>query len=154
MRRLLALVAVCGLVCAAAPVHAKGSRTSGASHHSSGSHKSKPGTTAKKKSDDTKPKVHVKEHTTKDGTHVKAHDRAAPRRCASCPRDSHGRIKRSPQARHEFMRRSGYPHGRKGYVIDHVVPLECGGSDAPSNMQWQTAAEAKAKDKTEAHCRT
>lgn len=143
MRRLLALIAICGLVCAP-PVLAKSGRSS---------HKSKAGTTEKKRSDDSKPKVHVKEHTTKGGTHVKAHTRAAPRGCAACPRDSHGRIKRSPEARHEFMRRSGYPHGRKGYVIDHIVPLECGGSDAPSNMQWQTAAEAKGKDKTEAHCR-
>jgi len=47
------------------------------------------------------------------------------------------------------MRQSGYAHGRKGYVVDHVVPLACGGADAPSNMQWQTAEEAKAKDKWE-----
>ena len=32
-------------------------------------------------------------------------------------------------------------------VIDHVKPLECGGADAPSNMQSQTKAEGKAKDK-------
>lgn len=36
-----------------------------------------------------------------------------------------------------------------GYVIDHVKPLACGGPDAPSNMQWQTAADAKAKDRWE-----
>lgn len=36
-----------------------------------------------------------------------------------------------------------------GYVIDHIVPLACGGEDAPSNMQWQTVAEAKAKDRWE-----
>jgi hypothetical protein len=36
-----------------------------------------------------------------------------------------------------------------GYVIDHIVPLACGGADAPANMQWQTIAEAKAKDKWE-----
>jgi hypothetical protein len=47
------------------------------------------------------------------------------------------------------MRESGYPKGRQGYVIDHVKPLACGGADAPSNMQWQTVAEGKAKDKTE-----
>jgi hypothetical protein len=29
------------------------------------------------------------------------------------------------------------------------VPLKRGGRDAPSNMQWQTTAAAKAKDKTE-----
>jgi len=39
---------------------------------------------------------------------------------------------------------TGYRYGPcGGYVIDHVVPLSCGGSDAPSNMQWQTVAEAK-----------
>jgi hypothetical protein len=37
----------------------------------------------------------------------------------------------------------------KGYVIDHIKPLACGGADRPSNMQWQTTAEAKAKDKWE-----
>ena len=36
-----------------------------------------------------------------------------------------------------------------GYIIDHVKALACGGADAPSNMQWQTVAEAKAKDKWE-----
>jgi hypothetical protein len=47
------------------------------------------------------------------------------------------------------MRQTGYPRGRKGYVIDLIIPLACGGSDAPWNMQWQTAAEAKGKDKVE-----
>jgi hypothetical protein len=37
----------------------------------------------------------------------------------------------------------------KGYVIDHIAPLACGGVDRPSNMQWQSIAEAKAKDKWE-----
>ena len=37
----------------------------------------------------------------------------------------------------------------KGYVIDHIVPLACHGADAPSNMQWQTVSEGKAKDKWE-----
>ncbi len=37
----------------------------------------------------------------------------------------------------------------KGYVIDHVKALACNGADAPSNMQWQTVAEAKVKDKWE-----
>ena len=34
-----------------------------------------------------------------------------------------------------------------GYVIDHVLPLACGGADAPSNMQWQTKEAAKALDR-------
>jgi hypothetical protein len=69
--------------------------------------------------------------------------------CASCARDSEGRIARSSDAREEFMRATGYPHGRPGYVIDHVIPLKRGGPDSPSNMQWQTKADAKAKDRWE-----
>jgi hypothetical protein len=65
------------------------------------------------------------------------------------PRDSKGRIKRSYVAIYEFKKETGYPHGRPGYVIDHVIPLKRGGCDCPSNMQWQTKAEAKAKDKIE-----
>jgi hypothetical protein len=61
----------------------------------------------------------------------------------------HSRIHRSERARRNFERMTGYPHGRPGYVIDHVVPLACGGADSPSNMQWQTKAAAKAKDKWE-----
>jgi hypothetical protein len=64
-------------------------------------------------------------------------------------RDSHGRIKRSESAKRDFMRMTGYLHGRPGYVVDHVVPLKRGGCDCPSNMQWQTIQEAKAKDKWE-----
>ena len=64
-------------------------------------------------------------------------------------RDSHGRIQRSEAAKHEFMRQSGYPHGRPGYVVDHVMPLKRGGADSPRNMQWQTIEEAKRKDKWE-----
>ncbi len=75
--------------------------------------------------------------------------------CATCARDSHGRIKRSPAAKRSFQASHPCPStgkttgGCKGYVIDHVKPLACGGADAPSNMQWQTPAGAKAKDKTE-----
>jgi len=36
-----------------------------------------------------------------------------------------------------------------GYVIDHIIPLCAGGPDATSNMQWQTIAAGKIKDKTE-----
>ncbi len=36
-----------------------------------------------------------------------------------------------------------------GYVKDHIKPLCAGGADHPSNMQWQTDAEAKKKDRLE-----
>ena len=33
---------------------------------------------------------------------------------------------------------------------DHIVPLACGGPDAASNMQWQTAADERAKGRVAA----
>jgi len=45
------------------------------------------------------------------------------------------------------MGRTRYRHGRPRYIVDHIMPLACGGADAPSNKQWQTSDEAKAKDK-------
>lgn len=65
------------------------------------------------------------------------------------PRDANGRILRSRSAVAEFKRLTGYPHGRPGYVIDHIVPLALGGADTPANMQWQTIQAAKAKDRWE-----
>jgi hypothetical protein len=77
------------------------------------------------------------------------HGGHVPSYCTSCARDSHGRIARSPEARQEFMTQTGYPHGRPGYIVDHIIPLKRGGADEPWNMQWQTIAEGKAKDATE-----
>ena len=87
---------------------------------------------------------HRREQPPSSGTH-----RNSSARYTTCQRVEHGRIKRIQDAKHDFMRQTGYPHGRKGYVIDHVVPLACGGADSPSNMQWQTRAEGRAKDKRE-----
>jgi hypothetical protein len=67
----------------------------------------------------------------------------------SVKRDANGKTHRSQSARHAFMRMTGYPHGRPGYVIDHIVALKRGGCDCPGNMQWQTVSDAKAKDKVE-----
>jgi hypothetical protein len=64
-------------------------------------------------------------------------------------RDERGRITRSESAKERFMRETGYPHGRPGYVVDHIVPRAEGGADDPANMQWQTKEEAKVKDKVE-----
>ena len=69
---------------------------------------------------------------------------------------SHGHgQKRSREARDAFKRAHPCPStGKKtgacpGYVIDHIKPLKRAGADAPGNMQWQTKADAKAKDKWE-----
>jgi hypothetical protein len=56
---------------------------------------------------------------------------------------------RSQTQVHKFEKQQGYPKGRPGYVVDHVCALACGGVDDPSNMQYQTYAEGKAKDKWE-----
>lgn len=70
-------------------------------------------------------------------------------------RDEHGKIKRSERAKDDFKKQHPCPSTGKssgscpGYVIDHVVPLKKGGADATYNMQWQTKAAAKQKDKWE-----
>lgn len=62
---------------------------------------------------------------------------------------------RSREVAREFQRENPCPSTGKasgpcpGYWRDHVVPLACGGPDAVSNMQWQTIADAKAKDRWE-----
>jgi hypothetical protein len=86
-------------------------------------------------------------------SHKSASHKHASKKCSTCARDSHGHVVRSEKAKHDFMRQTGYSHGRPGYVVDHKVALECGGADVPSNMQWQTKAEGKAKDKTARGCR-
>lgn len=72
-------------------------------------------------------------------------------RAPSAPgsRDARGRLERSRTTKSRFLRQTGHPHGWPGHVIDHIVPLACGGRDALDNMQWQTTAEAKAKDRVE-----
>ena len=63
-------------------------------------------------------------------------------------RDKRGRIKRNGWAVTEFKRMTGYPQGRPGYEVDHIVPLARGGADKPSNMQWLTIPEPRAKSRT------
>jgi 5-methylcytosine-specific restriction endonuclease McrA len=68
---------------------------------------------------------------------------------------AYAHTKRSQSAKIVFKHQHSCPvtgarTGRcKGYVIDHVKPLACGGADAPPNMQLQTTSESKAKDKWE-----
>jgi hypothetical protein len=64
--------------------------------------------------------------------------------CESCEQQA-AAILRSQSARREFMQATGYPNGRNGWTISHVIPLACGGGDDPSNMQWQTETEANLK---------
>jgi hypothetical protein len=71
---------------------------------------------------------------------------SAPHTCPSCERDEHGRMKVLTESRSDFLRATGYPYGRKGYVIDYIVPLQCGGADAPANMRWRRIAGAQARD--------
>jgi hypothetical protein len=65
------------------------------------------------------------------------------------------RTQRNPEVPRQFQRSHPCPStGRTtgacpGYVRDHIVPLCKGGPDSPSNMQWQTVRDGKAKDKWE-----
>ena len=76
-------------------------------------------------------------------------------RAQAVARDAKGKIARSRVARAKFKKSHPCPStGRSsgacpGFVIDHIQPLKRGGTDSPSNMQWQTTAAAKAKDKWE-----
>ena len=62
---------------------------------------------------------------------------------------------RSREVTREFQREHPCPStGRisgacPGYRKDHIKPLACGGPDAVWNLQWQTVAAAKAKDRWE-----
>ncbi len=145
----LAIVASLGVI--QDVVYAKGgSSHSSGSHYSGSSHPSGSSSTGHHSSN-----YHGRSYSTGSSAHgyyssgshhdATTHSRAV----AGVERDSHGRIKRSETAKKEFERQTGYLHGRPGYVVDHIIPLKRGGSDTPSNMQWQTKEEAKQKDKWE-----
>lgn len=63
---------------------------------------------------------------------------------ATCPP-----VHRSRAVVRHFMRQTGFPRGRSGYVVDHVLPLCAGGMDAVSNLQWQALATSRVKDRQE-----
>lgn len=71
-------------------------------------------------------------------------------------RDANGKIARSTAAVNAFKKANPCPatgvastKSCPGYIVDHIQPLCACGADAPSNMQWQTLADSKAKDKLE-----
>ncbi len=74
------------------------------------------------------------------------------------PADARHPIPRSRVQRNAFQHKHPCPSTHKtygacpGYVVDHVIALECDGPDSPKNMQWQTIADGRAKDKTERNC--
>lgn len=129
--RLAALALAAVVACTAPGVFARGASSSHSSTHSASSSHS-----------------HSTSHSASKSS---AHSKAVP----GVPRDSHGKIARSPQALQKFKKSYPCPATGKtygscpGYVVDHVTPLKRGGADAPSNMQWQTKAAAKEKDKWE-----
>ena len=150
----------CGLVCDA--MARGGSARSGSGHGSGRTHSTR-ATTVRAKADKSKtpvyklpdsrtwkqpaaPTAKVDKTTGPQTRIVKSDTRGAT---ALVRRDANGKIARSASAKHEFMRTTGYPNGRPGYVVDHIIPLKRGGSDTPANMQWQTVKESKAKDKWE-----
>jgi hypothetical protein len=121
-----AILAVQGASARSSASHSSGSHSSGS--HSSGSHSSG---------------SHSSAHSGHPG-----HSKAVP----GVKRDAHGHIARSADAKHDFRKSHPCPSTGKtsgkcpGYVVDHVTPLKRGGADAPSNMQWQSAQDAKRKD--------
>lgn len=121
----------------------RGSHSRGSTHHSTGGHSGS---------------GHAGTGTHRSGSHAPhASSTHAPtsHKATGVLRDSHGKIKRDPEQRTKFMRThpcpsTGKTHGAcPGYVVDHVQALKHGGRDAPSNMQWQSVQQAKAKDKVE-----
>ena len=73
----------------------------------------------------------------------------------SMPKSEAPNATRSPAEKRAFEKANPCPStgetsgACRGYVVDHVVPLKRGGADSPSNMQWQTTEQAKAKDRVE-----
>src|SRR5690348_3626362 len=90
------------------------------SHSGSGSHSSHS-------------KAGTKSKSTSGASHTKSSSSSSSgtvhHKSSTAKRDSHGRIVRSEATKHQFEVQTGYPHGRPGYVVDHIKPLACGGAD-------------------------
>ena len=90
-------------------------------------------------------------HSYHSSPHSSPHSHASP----GVKRDAHGHIARDPHAKEAFRKTHPCPSTGKtygacpGWIVDHIQALKHGGADDPSNMQWQTRAAAKEKDKWE-----
>jgi hypothetical protein len=77
---------------------------------------------------------------------------------AVLPNSASAQEHRSSAVAREFQREHPCPSTGQtsgacpGWIKDHIRALKCGGPDDPANIQWQTVAEAKAKDKWELDC--
>jgi len=170
MKRMLTvfLLAVALLFSQAGLASAKGGHSSsgGSSHGgSSGSHSSSSHTSGSKSGhSSSKSSSHGKysyshsstAHKSRSSVHSSSGVHSEGRQKAiGVKRDKHGKIERSAKAKDSFRKNHPCPSTGKttgacpGYVIDHITPLKRGGSDSPSNMQWQSVHDAKAKDKWE-----
>jgi hypothetical protein len=74
-----------------------------------------------------------------------------PRQCGTVRRDASGRIARNPAVLAQFRRTYPCPStgqrvgACKGWQLDHVIPLACGGCDSVGNLQWLPTAMKSAK---------
>jgi hypothetical protein len=68
--------------------------------------------------------------------------------CTNCVRDLSGRISRNPMPVRAFRALKPCPATKSvkgacvGFVVEHIKPLDKGGSDTPDNMRWRTIAQA------------
>jgi hypothetical protein len=70
---------------------------------------------------------------------------ADPRFCGPPARDAGGTIIRSQTVLRAFQREHPKPQDGRKWIMDHVVPLACGGCDAVQNLQWLPEEQWRAK---------
>jgi hypothetical protein len=70
--------------------------------------------------------------------------------CASAEAARSGAAKRQFAKVHACPSTGANKPACPGYQIDHILPLKCGGADAPHNMQWLAVTAHKEKTRREA----
>lgn len=161
MRTLLAMLMACLFL--SVPSYSRGSRSSSGKSVHVRSYTRKNGTVVRARSRSmsgsgsraSSSSARVRAPRASSSRFARTHAPRSTAACVSCTRNSRGRIKRSESAKHQFEKQHSCPSTGKssgacpGYVVDHVQALKHGGRDEPSNMQWQTVQDAKAKDHVE-----